>query len=714
LATFAGTINGAHGLSIVGAASFEAAVGQTVALASLEVTEEAALNGGLYTTTGEQHFGGAVELGSNTILTAAGVIFEEALNGSHALTINEIPGAGGNPQMAALLGTTVTFGGEVGNLQALTSLVVNGSSMVDAAVVNTSGTQTWNGAVSLGSDVKLTAIKVTFGQELDGGNNLDIVGDVVLSGVVGRISPLGSLAISGTTQFDAGSVTTLGAQTYAGAVTLGSDLVIAAADGNVTFDGTVSSPASRSLTVTAPTGYVAFRSGIGLNGAALRSLSVEADDMEIPEVITIEDQSYVSAAGAVTMLTGNLRSENGNIGFSSRRSEVPVIATIFKNTPGDLLVEAPNGDFSMTSFERFLVSGGRTSADEGGNLTIKIGGRASLGDFAVSKILTVRANAIDFQGSYLQASDIALLTPEGTLMPASSMMFLGSPVGTSTTQVSLSTRNATPFAPTLTELIFRRLDPTLFSGNRIAPEKFPLLSETGSVLFPEFNVFPVFAASSRVSLAEVLSGATPVATAEVAQVATISSAVRDQLVLLGIFARRLTEEEEEARRENRTLYAQIIPTEAREPDMFQVADGRISQDGAVKAVRLYEKIFMTQDASGASVSRIPEIQQNLATAFQAFRQAHPSTEPAAFATFLQDEPGVMGAANVQRFVKDAAELFRTIESLGLTDQEIAVSKTVLLRPLRVVGLPSGTIRRMIEALNTPAIPTASLASVSHP
>ena len=173
-------------------------------------------------------------------------------------------------------------------------------------------------------------------------------------------------------------------------------------------------------------------------------------------------------------------------------------------------------------------------------------------------------------------------------------------------------------------------------------------------------------------------------------------------------------DEEAARRENRTLYTQVIPTEVREPDMFQVADGRISQDGSVAAVRLYRKIFMTQDAAGAEISRIPEIQRSLATAFQAFRRLAPNSEPAAFATFLRDHPEAAGVAEVRDFVENAARLFRTIESLGLTAQEIAVSKTVLLRPLRVVGLPSATLRRMIEALNSPAIPPTRLASTFIP
>jgi hypothetical protein len=712
LVTFTGAVDGAQALSVAGNAAFAGAVGQTTPLRSLAVSGEAALDGGAYTTTGGQQFGGAVTLGADTSLTAESVTFAGTLNGAHALAVNGHTGGSSLVHASALGDPTVGFGGAVGEAQALTSLVVNGASSIGGSSVTTSGTQMWNGAVTLAADVKLAATKVTFAQTVDGEKNLEIAGDAVLGGVIGGVSPLAAFSVAGDTQFDAGGVATTGAQTYGGAVTLGTDVAITASAGSVTFNGAIGSPANAGLTVAAPTGFVAFYAGIGLNGDTLGSLSVEADDMEIPEVITTGDQSYGSAAGAVTMLTGNLRSENGDIGFSSRRSEVPVIATIFKNTPGDLLIEAPNGNFSMTAYERFLVSGGRTSADEGGSLTLNVGGQAALGDFAVSKLLTVRANALSFEGTYLQATDILLLTPGGTLMPASAMTFRETSTGRA--PVSLSTRNATPFAPTLPELIFRRLDPTLFSGARIAPEKFPVVTETGSILFTEFNVFPVFAASSRTNLSEVLSGATPVATATVAQVASISSAVRDQLVLLGIFARRLTPDEEAARRENRTLYTQVIPTEVREPDMFQVADGRISQDGSVAAVRLYRKIFMTQDAAGAEISRIPEIQRSLATAFQAFRRLAPNSEPAAFATFLRDHPEAAGVAEVRDFVENAARLFRTIESLGLTAQEIAVSKTVLLRPLRVVGLPSATLRRMIEALNSPAIPPTRLASTFIP
>jgi filamentous hemagglutinin family protein len=712
LITFTGAVDGAQALAVAGNAAFEGAVGQTTPLRSLAVSGDAALDGGAYTTTGGQQFGGAVTLGADTSLTAESVRFAGALDGAHALVVNGHTGDSSLAHAAALGDPTVRFDGAVGNSQALASLVVNGTGAIGGSSVTTSGAQRWNGAVTLDADVKLGATNVTFAQTVEGEKNLEIAGDVVLDGLIGGVSPLAAFSVSGATQFDAGGVATTGAQTYGGAVTLGTDVALTASAGSITFNGAIGSPSNAALTVAAPTGFVAFYAGIGLNGETLGSLSVEADDMEIPEVVTTGNQSYGSAAGAVTMLTGNLRSENGDIGFSSRRSEVPAIATIFKNTPGDLLIEAPKGNFSMTSYERFLVSGGRTAADEGGSLTLNVGGQAALGDFAVSKLLTVRANALSFEGTYLQATDILLLTPGGTLMPASAMTFQQAATGRA--PISLSTRNATPFAPTLPELIFRRLDPALFSGTRINPDKFPVVTETGSILFTEFNVFPVFAASSRTNLSEVLSGATPVATATVAQVASISSAVRDQLVLLGIFARRLTPDERAARRENRTLYTQIIPTEVREPDMFQVADGRISQDGSVAAVRLYRKIFMTQDAAGAAISRIPEIQQSLATAFRAFRRSAPNADPGAFAAFLRDHPDAAGVAAVRDFVENAARLFHTIESLGLTAQEIAVSKTVLLRPLRVVGLPSATLRRMIESLPPPAMPPARLASTFIP
>ena len=64
------------------------------------------------------------------------------------------------------------------------------------------------------------------------------------------------------------------------------------------------------------------------------------------------------------------------------------------------------------------------------------------------------------------------------------------------------------------------------------------------------------------------------------------------------------------------------------------------------------------------------------------------------------------------------DLFRQIELLGLTKKEVDISKTVLLRPLRVPGLSSSALRQNIEqkqasAAVPPAAPVAPAAPTTE-
>lgn len=688
LVTFGAALDGAHGLSIDGDADFEGAVGAASPLTALTVKGKSQLRGGSFSTSGDQTYGGAITLLADSRFSGAKLTFGGALDGAFGLSIDRA--------------NQTIFNGSLGGTTVLKSITVSGPVVFNGAQIRSSGAQIWSGSFTLGKNTDLAASSVKFGGAIDGANTLTIKGDAQFDGAIGGATPLSALSVEGAIALNGHAVTTSGDQLYKGAVTLGGDMTVKTSGGSVTFDSTVNAGSNAALSVDAENGFAAFNGDVG-GASPLGSLSVFSHDMRIAQTTTSGDQSYRSAAGAVMELTGNLKSSDGNISFSSVRSEVPAIATIFHNIPGDLTIDTPNGDFSMGSFERFLVSGGKTSADEGGNLNLTVGGKATLGDLAVSKVITVRAGKIDFVGSYMQATDIFLLTTGGTLLPVSDMSFRGAASGASDTLVSLSTRNGTPFAAASPNFILRLMDPSLFKNNRIAPEKFPTLTATGSLLFEEFNVFPVFTASSRTNLSEVLGGAIPTATVDVQPESAISSAVRDQLVLLGIFARQLTPAEKAGRRAQRTIYEQVIPTEAREPSDFTVADGRISQETALEAVRLYETIFTKSVENGGKISRIPDIQQSLARAYQAFRREAPTAEPSAFASFIEGNQNAPAVQEVKAFFHDTAKLFRAIESLGLTDQEITVSKTVLLRPLRVVGLPSSVLRRMIESINQPSL-----------
>jgi filamentous hemagglutinin family protein len=285
LVAFGGTVDGAPALSILGNASFAGAVGNGTALASLSVSGASALDGGTIKTVGAQTYTGAVALGTDDALVATTVAFGNTVDGAHALGIT------GN----------ASFAGAVGNGTALASLSVSGTSALNGGVIKTAGTQTYTGAVTLGSDDALTATLVAFGGTVDGAHALGITGNASFAGAVGNSTALASLSVSGSSALNGGSITTAGAQSYAGAVTLGTDDALSAT--SIAFGGTIDGAHALSIA-----GNVSFAGAVG-SGTALASLGVSGTSaLDGGAIRTAGTQSYTGAVtlGTDDALTGTL------------------------------------------------------------------------------------------------------------------------------------------------------------------------------------------------------------------------------------------------------------------------------------------------------------------------------------------------------------------------------------------------------------------------
>ncbi len=191
----------------------------------------ALLNGASITTSGTQHYAGAVTVGADTTLTTthSPVIFDSAISGAHNLTI-----AAGNG--------AVTLNGVV---TGLTNLTVTGLTAINADVT-IAGAQVYNSAVTLGGSgvrsLTSTNSPISFADvvnSLDGSQGLSLnagSGSITFSDVVGGSSSLASLVSngSGSVAVDGGAVTTSGNQSYMGALLLGADTVLTSSAGNVT------------------------------------------------------------------------------------------------------------------------------------------------------------------------------------------------------------------------------------------------------------------------------------------------------------------------------------------------------------------------------------------------------------------------------------------------------------------------------------------------
>ena len=214
-------------------------------------------NNGTVTTTGEQKYAGALELGADVTFTASKITFSATVDGSKALTI-----AGSAP---------TEFNGVVGNTAPLTSLTTGtGLTTINAASIKTSGNQEYKDAVTLSENTALTASDVKFDSTVDGAKTLTIAGaaSTEFNGIVGGTTPLTALTTgTGLTKIDTTSVKTSSMQEYEGSVLLNKNTSLEAS--SVTFEGTLDG--AYSLTLAGAT--VQKFSGVVGGTTALTSLT---------------------------------------------------------------------------------------------------------------------------------------------------------------------------------------------------------------------------------------------------------------------------------------------------------------------------------------------------------------------------------------------------------------------------------------------------------
>src|SRR5579871_495156 len=255
--TFDSTVNGGNTLAITGNAVFDNVVGGGTALTSLSVTGTTTINTSGITTSGTQHYGQKVTLGHDTTVTGTTVTFSGAVDpaAAYALTV------AGN----------AVFDGAVSGLSALT---VNGTTDINGGSISTSGAQDYKDNVTLTANADLTGSSITFEKKVDaqtaGGESLTTHGPTSFDGAVGSTNALSALAVNGTTAINTTAISTIGGQTYNGAVTLGANVDLTGSlvwfkstlddalanthdltvSGNAEFDGAVGTTALHSLHVT--------------------------------------------------------------------------------------------------------------------------------------------------------------------------------------------------------------------------------------------------------------------------------------------------------------------------------------------------------------------------------------------------------------------------------------------------------------------------------
>ena len=225
--TLSGAVEGSvggGGLVVAGSGTLSLAspVGKATPIGGLTVVNgvKVNVNGSIVNTSGSQAYHDDVTIGSaNAVLTTANssVTFDKSVTLNNDLTI--LSGTGGVTVTGAVDGpsnlnlsnsglTTITS--TVGHTTNLLSVRIGagtaGSTVINGGEVSTSGDQTYNNAVTIATDTKLTSTgsgSITVASTLNGSHALTLTtsgtGNVIINGAVGGNTPLSTITgISGS------------------------------------------------------------------------------------------------------------------------------------------------------------------------------------------------------------------------------------------------------------------------------------------------------------------------------------------------------------------------------------------------------------------------------------------------------------------------------------------------------------------------------------
>ena len=429
-----------------GSVIFNAAVGGTNALSSLNLTGSSVLKLGVnVTTTGNQTYAGAVVLNNAVILdSSAGngnVSFGSTLDSDNAARNVTIAAGSGN----------VGFGGAVGGGNALASMAVTGGNITLGGNVTTNTNQTYTGKVILVANDTLDSSaaggNIAFSSTVDattaGTQSLTLAagtGNVAFGGAVGATNRLASLTATGGNVTIGGNVTTSGNQAYSGAVVLSAadTLDSSNSNGNISFTSSVDSDGTaRALTITSGTGNVTFGAAEGLLGS-LSSLVVTGSTISLNgNVTTTGNQTYT---GAVLLPIGSrMRSGAGNVAFSSTVDAGTAAATQTLTVYGFGNVSFGGAVGGINKFASLIAT--ETNISLGGNVTTS-GSQNYNGAVILGANDTLDSSAAGGNIAFSSTVDSASATAKNlTLAAGTGNVSFGGAVG-ATNKVSLLQVNA--------------------------------------------------------------------------------------------------------------------------------------------------------------------------------------------------------------------------------------------------------------------------------
>ncbi|MEO5330756.1 MAG: hypothetical protein H7839_01925 [Magnetococcus sp. YQC-5] len=387
LNTVNASIKGAETLTITGAATFSGLVGNTKELGELTINDASTFNSTATSVNTDNAGGGSGNQTYTKTVTlndgTASTTFTMTSNVGAIKFTDKIDGqTEGKARLIVNSSGTTTFGGAIGGSKSLASLVTDtgGATSISGGAITTTGTQTYNDAITLGANTTLTTPTVTFLNTVDastqGAETLTITGAATFNGLVGNTKELGELTIKDVSTFNktATSVNTYktgassGDQTYTKAVTLNdgnasTTFTMTSNAGAITFSDKIDGQtAGKTLLNVNTSGTTTFGGAVGksVNLARLVTDSGGTSRIHGGAITTTETQTYGDAVslGANATLTGSTLQFNSTLESATGTNKSLIITGngIFGDGTGTDTVGATDKLQSLTVSKTTLVA----------------------------------------------------------------------------------------------------------------------------------------------------------------------------------------------------------------------------------------------------------------------------------------------------------------------------------------------------------------------
>lgn len=454
--TLSNIVNGANPLTINAAtAIFQQAVGASTALASVVVNGSTEFSNNV-TTTGAQQYSGPIILAANSTLTSTGagnIIFGNTINGAFTLNINTA-------------GIT-SIGGDIGGITPLVGITTNapGSLIINASNIETSGTQTYNDAITVATDSTLTSnsgnivVANSVDSAVDNTNHLVVdasAGSVTLGGVIGASNRLSNLTVNASSNLTISNainvasninLTSGGSIQQTGIGSLNAASLIAAAETGINLTGNNAVASFTSANNTS--GNIAYNNSGNL--LTIAGITQNAGNIVVTQSGALTTSGAISTNGGTIDLTTTLNNNislmtvnapiNSNGGSmtltadnASSSSSAIIINALLSSTPGAGGILSASGGVSL-NVTPTLGTGNITLNGNGSNfiLNTPLNLLSShtfnvTGYIVINSALTSVANAsiVLNADQYLSGTGGVLVTNNGSIVSGGDLSIYGS------------------------------------------------------------------------------------------------------------------------------------------------------------------------------------------------------------------------------------------------------------------------------------------------